>query len=83
MWGHWLSAPPNPRVDPYTAHGIDKAFKSVNQNVKEAIGDNSAHPSPFAHPRDGTPSDHCKCALGLVGGSAEQRLRVTGDKKWP
>jgi hypothetical protein len=37
--GHWLQAPGDPRTGSYAPHGIDTAYKSVNANVKEAIGD--------------------------------------------
>ena len=37
--GYWLQAPAAPRTDDYTRRPIDPAYKDVNQNTKEAVGD--------------------------------------------
>jgi hypothetical protein len=37
--GHWLRAPTKPRTGSYTSFTIDAQYKTINANVKEAIGD--------------------------------------------
>jgi hypothetical protein len=37
--GHWLRAPSDPRKQSYTPFAIDAAFKEINQNTKEDVGD--------------------------------------------